>query len=76
MLKDRIINKESGFLFYGLTPPKINTEEDKVGIIADKQVKRLRGLEIDGLVLYDIQDESSRTDSPRPFVAFPFLGHL
>lgn len=73
MLKDRIINKESGFLFYGLTPPKINTEEDKVGIIADKQVKRLRGLEIDGLVLYDIQDESSRTDSPRPFPFMPTL---
>ncbi|SHE68952.1 Methylenetetrahydrofolate reductase [Arenibacter palladensis] len=73
MLKDRIINKESGFLFYGLTPPKINTEEDKVGIIADKQVKRLRGLKIDGLVLYDIQDESSRTDSPRPFPFMPTL---
>ena len=73
MLKDRIINKESGFLFYGLTPPKINTEEDKVGIIADKQVKRIRGLEIDGLVLYDIQDESSRTDSPRPFPFMPTL---
>ena len=39
MLKDRIVNKESGFLFYGLTPPKINTEEDKIMIIADKQIE-------------------------------------
>ena len=73
MLKDRIVNKESGFLLYGLTPPKINTDEDKIRIIADKQVERLKGLEIDGLVLYDIQDESSRTDSPRPFPFMPTL---
>lgn len=70
MLKDRLNNRESGFLFYGLTPPKIKTEKDRIKIIADRQVKRLKGLEIDGLVLYDIQDESSRIDSPRPF---PFL---
>lgn len=73
MLKDRIINKESGILLYGITPPKINTEEDKIRIIADKQVERLKGLKIDGLVLYDIQDESSRTDSPRPFPFMPTL---
>jgi len=73
MLKDRIVNKESGFLFYGLTPPKITSEEDKIMIIADKQIERLKGLEIDGLVLYDIQDESSRTDSPRPFPFMPTL---
>jgi hypothetical protein len=73
MLKDRIVNKESGFLLYGLTPPKINSEEDKIRIIADKQVERLKGLEIDGLVLYDIQDESSRTDSSRPFPFMPTL---
>jgi len=70
-LKDRIVNKESGFLLYGLTPPKINTEEDKIRIIAAKQVERLKELEIDGLVLYDIQDESSRTSSPRPFPFMP-----
>lgn len=70
MLKEKIANRESGFLFYGLTPPKVKTEKDRVRIIADKQVERLKGLEIDGLVLYDIQDESSRINSPRPF---PFL---
>lgn len=73
MLKDRLANKESGILLYGLTPPKINTEEDKVRVIASKQVERLKGLEIDGLVLYDIQDESSRTDSPRPFPFMPTM---
>lgn len=73
MLIDRIVNKESGFLFYGLTPPKINTEEEKIEIIANKQIERLKGVDIDGLVLYDIQDESSRTNSPRPFPFMPTL---
>ncbi len=73
MLKDKIVNKESGLLLYGLTPPKINYETDKISIIAGKQVERLKGIEIDGLVLYDIQDESSRADSPRPFPFMPTL---
>lgn len=57
MLKDRIVNKETGFLLYGLTPPKITTEVDKIRIIADRQIERLKSVKIDGLVLYDIQVE-------------------
>jgi len=70
MLKDKILNKETGLLFYGLTPPKENTDIEKVATIANKQIERLDGVGIDGLILYDIQDESSRTDAPRPF---PYL---
>lgn len=73
MLKERIANKENGLLFYGLTPPKKNTDQEKIRHIANKQIERLKDVEIDGLVLYDIQDESSRTDSPRPF---PFITTL
>lgn len=70
MLKDKILNKETGLLFYGLTPPKENTDIEKVATIANKQIERLDGVGIDGLILYDIQDESSRTNTPRPF---PYL---
>ena len=28
ILKDRIENREGGYLFYGLTPPKISTDKD------------------------------------------------
>ena len=73
LLKDRFKKKESGLLFYGLTPPKHNSDEDKIRDIANKQIERLKGLELDGLILYDIQDESSRTDLTRPF---PFLATL
>lgn len=73
ILKDSILNKKSGLLLYGITPPKINTEDDKMILIANKQIERLKDIDIDGLILYDIQDESSRTDSPRPYPFMPTL---
>jgi hypothetical protein len=73
MLQERLINKESGYLFYGLTPPKTNNEHEKIVAIAQKQMERLKDVSLDALVLYDIQDESSRTDAPRPFPYMPTL---
>jgi hypothetical protein len=35
--------------------------------VADKLAGRLRDIPIGGVVVYDIQDESGRTDLPRPF---------
>lgn len=72
-LKQRILDKKSGYLFYGLTPPKQKTDPDRIKIIASKQIERLQSLDLDGIILYDIQDESSRTNIPRPF---PFLSTL
>lgn len=72
-LKDKITNKQGGYLFYGLTPPKTSTDPEKIEGIAQRQKDRLKNLGIDGLVLYDIQDESSRTNKPRPF---PFMSTL
>jgi len=73
MLKDKIKNKESGILFYGITPPKAKNTQEELKTIAKKQVDRLKDLDIDGLILYDIQDESDRTDVKRPF---PFIETL
>jgi hypothetical protein len=73
MLKQRLVNRESGYLFYGLTPPKTNNNPEKITAIAQKQMERLRDVDLDALVLYDIQDESSRTDVPRPFPYMPTL---
>ncbi|NIJ43892.1 hypothetical protein FHR24_000331 [Wenyingzhuangia heitensis] len=69
-LKDKIENREGGYLFYGLTPPKKSTDNQKIAGIAQRQMDRLQGLDIDGLILYDIQDEASRNNNPRPF---PFM---
>ncbi|WP_136481671.1 methylenetetrahydrofolate reductase [Cognatitamlana onchidii] len=73
MLEDKIKNRTSGILLYGLTPPKLHADTSKIRAIASKQMERINGLEIDGMVLYDIQDESSRNDAPRPF---PFMETL
>lgn len=67
MLKEKIINKQPGLVFYSLSPPKWNTPVDKVAIIADKQIERISKMPIDGLIIYDIQDELQRTDKERPF---------
>jgi Methylenetetrahydrofolate reductase len=76
-LSSQILEGRSGLLFYGLTPPKAHTEPDKMAAIAARQIARLQpnalGFALDGLVLYDLQDESSRTDMPRPF---PFMQTL
>jgi hypothetical protein len=73
MLKEKILNRNSNLLFYGITPPRSNLTEERISEIAAKQIGRLKDIEIDGLVLYDIQDESSRNNSPRPFTFMPTL---
>ena len=73
MLTEKIRNRENGIVLYGVVPPKKGTEQDKLCEIAAKQVERLKPLKIDGLVLYDIQDEKSRTDEERPF---PYMATL
>lgn len=70
MLKQKILNKQAGILTYGLTPPKANHTPEKISEIAEKQIERIRDLAIDGLLVYDIQDEADRIGDERPF---PFL---
>lgn len=72
-LRDKIIEGKTGLVFYSLTPPKINTEESKVLTIASNQIERLKYLDIDGLILYDIQDESLRTEKERTFSFIPTI---
>ena len=52
---------------YGTTPPCASTADDVVRSIGDKLAMRLHDLPVDGIVVYDIQDESGRTQLPRPF---------
>ena len=60
----------SGIRLYGIAPPKLATDPERLRVIAAQQVARLRGLAPDGLVVYDIQDEPGRSGQARPF---PFL---
>lgn len=57
-------------LSYGITPPKVTFSPERRARTAATQTERIRALPIDALVVYDLQDESSRTDAKRPF---PYL---
>ncbi len=67
MLKEKLLDPASAVLLYGTTPPRAGTDEGAVRQAADKLASRLAPLPIDGVVVYDIQDESGRTGAPRPF---------
>lgn len=60
----------TGIRLYGIAPPKLATEPERLREIAAHHLARLRMLEPDALVVYDIQDEPGRNGQPRPF---PFL---
>ncbi len=69
-LASKLSDPKQPLLLYGTTPPRAETPEEKVASTANKLVERIGGLPLDGIVVYDVQDESSRTSTPRPF---PFL---
>lgn len=70
MLNEKIKNRKNGILLYGLTPPKITNSDEKIKQIAKRQMSYLVDKNIDGIVLYDIQDEQDRIKEKRPF---PFI---
>jgi hypothetical protein len=63
----------SGVLLFSVTPPKRRESEARVKEIAEVTLNRLAGLDLDGLILYDIDDESDRIPDERPFPYLPTL---
>lgn len=66
-LKEKLEDPSGVVFLYGNTPPRTGTTDDAVQAVAGKLAVRLRDLPVDGVVVYDIQDESGRTHLPRPF---------
>lgn len=66
-LKARYNDIHRGVYFIGTTPPKSDTPLEEVESIANKLLDRVSDIDFDGLIVYDIQDEDSRTKKPRPF---------
>lgn len=69
-LTAKLGQRASGICLYGIAPPKQATSILELQSIASQQAGRIGALAVDGVVVYDIQDESDRTSVPRPF---PFL---
>jgi hypothetical protein len=72
-LTTRIDAGQGGFVLFAVTPPRRSTAADQLPGIASATIERLRDLDLDGLVLYDIDDESSRNPNERPFPFSPTL---
>jgi hypothetical protein len=69
-LHQGIAARSGEFLLFAVTPPKLTTTSEEAAEIGRVTLERLRTLAIDGLVLYDIDDEGDRNPVERPF---PFL---
>jgi hypothetical protein len=69
----RIEEGKGEFLLFALTPPRLATDPERAQEIADATVARLRPLDLDGLILYDIDDETERNPAERPFPFMPTL---
>jgi 5,10-methylenetetrahydrofolate reductase len=67
LLKEALLDPGKPLLLYGTTPPRADATAEIVRHAAEKLVARVRPLPLDGIVVYDIQDESGRSASPRPF---------
>lgn len=70
-LSDRLTNPDRFVTLYGTTPPRVDAPTERVQLAAERLATRLQGLKLDGLVVYDVQDERERTSEPRPFPFIP-----
>ena len=63
----------SGVLLFGITPPRLSTTPERIREITAATLARLELLDLDGLALYDNDDESDRNPSERPFPYLPTM---
>jgi hypothetical protein len=64
---------DGGALLLGVVPPRLTTGPERAREIAEATLARLNVLDVDGLALYDIDDESDRNPAERPFPYLPTM---
>jgi hypothetical protein len=72
----KVSARQSAICLYGLAPPKRATEPVEIDAIVARQQARLASLGLDGLVVYDLQEEQERMSAPRPFPFLPTVDPL
>ena len=72
-LAEKLASRNAGICLYGFAPPKQATPSERLEAIVAQQLVRLGSLPVDGLIVYDIQDEAERVSEPRPFPFLPTL---
>jgi 5,10-methylenetetrahydrofolate reductase len=66
-LKEKLLDPSGTVLLYGTTPPREGAPDELVQTAARRLVERIGSLPLDGLIVYDLQDEAARTSVARPF---------
>ena len=69
-LASKLVDPRATPFLYGTTPAREGSAATTIQTAAAKLAERVRHLPLDGFVVYDLQDESLRTDLERPF---PFV---
>jgi len=72
-LRTLLTDAGSGVLLFGITPPRVSNTPERIREITAATLARLGSLDVDGLALYDIDDESDRNPEERPFPYLPTL---
>ncbi|GGU47003.1 MULTISPECIES: methylenetetrahydrofolate reductase [Streptomyces] len=72
-LRTLVTDAESGVLLFGITPPRLSIAPERIREITAATLARLDVLNVDGLALYDIDDESDRNPEERPFPYLPTM---
>jgi hypothetical protein len=72
-LAEKLASRKAGICLYGFAPPKQATALEQLEAIVAQQLARFGSLPVDGLIVYDIQDEAERVSAPRPFPFLPTL---
>lgn len=75
-LASRLKDEKQILFLYSTTPPRATTPEDRIQNAVERLVERASRLEVDGVVVYDVQDEHERTTEERPFPFLPILGSM
>lgn len=72
-LRTLVTDAAGGVVLFGITPPRVSTAPERIREITAATLARLDSLNVDGLALYDIDDESDRNPAERPFPYLPTL---
>lgn len=70
-LQPALLDTQRLVFLYGTTPPRADVPPERLHRAASRLAERVADLNLDGIIVYDVQDESSRTVEPRPFPYLP-----
>lgn len=70
-LAAKLLARGGAVRLYATTPPPCGASQLFISDEAQRLAEHVRGLPLDGFVVYDLQDESGRNPAPRPFPYAP-----